>query len=240
MVQIQVLCGKNKGDLGRQKLYLPLTLHTLQACLQSSSRDVYRSGVLTPANSILSFILPALAETDDLRRFSLLPVKTCAQWDRLSLSLAKKARWQKASRVSAGTRRSSGDLYRHLTSSWRSQAAAFRSSPHLQARLPRRQGASSWVGCGTGQRCTGFPGVGQRRDDSQGMVRSRGRRQDRNTALCTHNNQLCLPSNDKQVFTEELVLFSGLLWWSGIDSRNCIQSVVCSYAQLASRRCPKS
>lgn len=166
--------------------------------------------------------------------------KPCTADQSRTLLLAKKARWQKASHMWAGTRRSSGNVYRQLTSSWRSQAAAFKSSLHLQAQLQRSQGACSWVGYRAEQWHTRFPGVGQHRDDNQGLVRSRGRWQDRNMSPCTHTNQLCLSSNHKQVFKEKLILFSGLLWWSGADSRNCIQSAVCSYAQLASRWCPKS
>lgn len=68
--------------------------------------------------------------------------------DRHRASAAKKTRWQKASHMSTGTRRSSGSIYRQLTSSWRPQAEAFKSSPHLQAQLPRSQGTGSWVGWG--------------------------------------------------------------------------------------------
>lgn len=55
---------------------------------------------------------------------------------------------------------------------------------------------------------------------------------ERNMSLCTHNNQLCVSSNHKQVFKEERILFPGLLWWSGIHSRNYFQYVVCFYTQL--------
>lgn len=127
-VWTQVLCGESKDDLDRKKLYLPLILHTLQACLQSSSRDVYRSGVLTPANLILCFIVLAFAETDwGTSAYSRSKtMHSRSKRDRHCLLLAKKARWQKASHMSAGTRRSSGNIYRQLTSSWRSLAAASR------------------------------------------------------------------------------------------------------------------
>lgn len=76
------LCGK-QGWFQQRNAFFALgagqTLYTFQVCLQSLSRDVHRSGVLTTANSILCFIVSDLAETAYLRHFGFLPVKNCAQ-----------------------------------------------------------------------------------------------------------------------------------------------------------------
>lgn len=53
-------CGEHEDDDGSDAFFALVAgqiLYALQVCLQRSSKDVYRSGMLTPANSILCFIV---------------------------------------------------------------------------------------------------------------------------------------------------------------------------------------
>lgn len=104
------------------------------------------------------------------------------------------------------------------------------------------RGACSWVGyrdTGLSRAVPVFLVWVSTEMTTKGWLGAEADGKDRNMSPCTHNKQLCVSPNHKQVFKEELILFPGLLWWSGIHSRNCFQSAVCFYTQLAEYSMPQ-